>query len=77
MCALLSDNIHILILLNVVSLNGTVAVANRFHDDPNTYTGVHKAGGPTTIDHDKQGLDQLLDRSSADVRGVKKVVHVN
>ena len=23
---------------------------NRFHDDQNTYTGVHKVGGPTIID---------------------------
>ena len=54
------------------SLSGTVAMPNKFHDDVRTYTGVHKAGGPTTIDHDKQGLENLLDRSSADVRGLKK-----
>jgi hypothetical protein len=54
-------------------LTGTVAQANRFHDDQRTYTGVHKAGGPTTIDRDKQGLNSLLDRSECDVRGLKKV----
>ena len=60
-------------ILHIIRLTGTVAQPNKFHDDPRTYTVVHKAGGPTTIDHDKQGLDQLLDRSAADVRGLKKV----
>lgn len=53
----------------------TVAQENRFYDDKETYTGVHKAGGPTVVDRDKQGLDNLLDRSDADVRGLKKVYY--
>ena len=40
----------------------TVPAYNRFHDDPRTYTGVHKAGGPTFIDKDKATLHQLVDR---------------
>lgn len=50
----------------------TKAQENRFYDDKSTYTGVHKAGGPTTVDKEKQQLHQLLDRSSADVRGLKQ-----
>lgn len=50
----------------------TVAQENRFYDDKETYTGVHKSGGPTVVDRDKQGLENLLDRSDADVRGLKK-----
>ena len=46
----------------------------RFYDDRSTYTGVHKAGGPTVVDRDKQTLDRLLDRSPADARGLKKVM---
>lgn len=30
--------------------SGTKAEATKFHDDPSMYTGVHKAGGPTTVD---------------------------
>lgn len=41
----------------------------RFHDDKTTYTGVHKAGGPTTVDGRKE-LRELCDRAPADVRGV-------
>lgn len=41
----------------------------RFHDDKGTYTGVHKAGGPTTVDGEKD-LKELCDRARADVRGV-------
>lgn len=54
------------------SLSGTVAQEVRFYDDRSTYTGVHKAGGPTVVDKDKQTLDRLLDRSPADARGLKK-----
>mmetsp|Transcript_19373 Transcript_19373/g.20098 ORF Transcript_19373/g.20098 Transcript_19373/m.20098 type:complete len:569 (+) Transcript_19373:14-1720(+) len=50
----------------------TIAQETRFYDDKETYTGVHKAGGPTVVDRDKQGLENLLDRSDADVRGLKK-----
>ena len=36
-----------------------------------TYTGVYSRGGPTNVDPSKD-LSSLLDRSDADVRGVKK-----
>jgi len=51
-------------------LKGTQAEAVRFHDDTDQYTGVHAHGGPSTVDANR-GLDGLLDRSDADVRGVK------
>ncbi len=51
-------------------LAGTKADAVRFHDDKDAYTGVHAHGGPTTVDENR-ALDGLLDRSDADVRGVK------
>jgi hypothetical protein len=53
-----------------------VAEENRFYDDRSTYTGVHKVGGPTIVDKEKLGLDSLLDRTPADVRGLKAVVLV-
>eukprot|EP00287_Rhodomonas_sp_CCMP768_P028303 CAMPEP_0202853172 /NCGR_PEP_ID=MMETSP1389-20130828/90345_1 /ASSEMBLY_ACC=CAM_ASM_000865 /TAXON_ID=302021 /ORGANISM="Rhodomonas sp., Strain CCMP768" /LENGTH=340 /DNA_ID=CAMNT_0049531715 /DNA_START=37 /DNA_END=1059 /DNA_ORIENTATION=+ len=54
-------------------LSGTVAEANKFHDDKSLYTGVHAKGGPSTIDTDKVAdISQIMDRSDADVRGVKK-----
>jgi hypothetical protein len=31
-------------------LSGTVAQANKFHDDKSLYTGVHANGGPTNVD---------------------------
>ena len=36
-----------------------------------TYTGVYAKGGPTNVDASGQ-LSDLLDRSPADVRGIKK-----
>ena len=51
----------------------TQAKDNRFYDDKSSYTGVHKAGGPTVVDKEKLQLHQLLDRAPADVRGLKKV----
>lgn len=51
-------------------LRGTQADAVRFHDDTSQYTGVYAQGGPSTVDANR-GLDGLLDRSDADVRGVK------
>jgi hypothetical protein len=60
--------------LTLRSYSGTtIAQETRFYDDKETYTGVHKAGGPTVVDRDKQGLESLLDRSDADVRGLKRV----
>ena len=32
------------------SSSGTKAKKNKFHDDPNMYTGVHARGGPTNDD---------------------------
>jgi len=51
-------------------LKGTATEAVRLHDDTSTYTGVYAQGGPTTVDTNRS-LDGLLDRSDADVRGVK------
>ena len=54
------------------TLTGTVAQANKFHDDKALYTGVHAKGGPSTIDTDKiADIGNLLDRTGADVRGRK------
>ena len=50
---------------------GTKADFVKFHDDKSTYTGVYAKGGPTNVDGGKD-LSGLLDRSDADVRGVKK-----
>ncbi len=63
------------IMLQVASIHGptvsgTVADPNRFHDDKSTYTGVYSRGGPTKIDN-VITQENLLDRSSADVRGTK------
>jgi hypothetical protein len=52
------------------SYNATKAEAVRFHDDAGTYTGAHAHGGPT-FDHGSDVLSSLVDRSDADVRGVK------
>ena len=45
-----------------------LAIPTRFHDDPSSYTGVHRAGGPTVIDDDIKDLSRMVDRS---------IVHVN
>ena len=54
---------------------GTKADFVKFHDDKTTYTGVYAQGGPTNVDT-KGGqisdISQLCDRTSADVRGIKK-----
>jgi len=55
------------------SLTGaTKADSVKFHDDKNTYTGVYAKGGPTNIDRNNVTLHDLLDRSEADSRGVKR-----
>lgn len=54
---------------------GTKADKVKFHDDKSLYTGVYAQGGPTTVDAGKgaiSDISQLCDRSSADVRGIKK-----
>jgi hypothetical protein len=45
------------------SMSGTFAEGNRFYDDPQTYTGVHKHGGPTIIDAEKQTLAMMVNRN--------------
>lgn len=50
--------------------SGTVAQANKFHDDKSLYTGVHAKGGPSTIDN-RITLSNLSDRTDSDVRGRK------
>ncbi len=63
------------------SFTGTKADYVKFHDDKSQYTGVYAKGGPTNVDVGSAGgkiggytsdISQLCDRSSADVRGVKK-----
>ena len=54
---------------------GTKADFVKFHDDKTTYTGVYAKGGPTNVDAGKgqiSDISQLCDRTSADVRGIKK-----
>lgn len=51
--------------------SGTRALPNKFHDDKSLYTGVHANGGPSTIDGNINDISQVLDRSAANVRGVK------
>ncbi|KAL8437954.1 hypothetical protein ACSSS7_000604 [Eimeria intestinalis] len=56
-------------------LYGTKADNVRFHDDKTTYTGVHKMGGPTTVDDGRvqfNDLSKICDRTEYDIRGVKK-----
>ncbi|KAL3132079.1 hypothetical protein ABBQ32_008689 [Trebouxia sp. C0010 RCD-2024] len=52
------------------SVIGTRAGYVKFHDDKSLYTGVYARGGPTNIEPSNE-LSALLDRSPADVRGVK------
>lgn len=54
---------------------GTKADYVKFHDDKTTYTGVYAKGGPTNVDAGVgkvSDISQLCDRTSANVRGVKK-----
>ena len=55
---------------------GTKADFVKFHDDKSLYTGVYAKGGPTNVDAGRGGqvsdISQTCDRSSADVRGIKK-----
>lgn len=52
------------------SANATVPDAVKFHDDKSQYTGVYKAGGPTSVDRDPANLSGIVDRRvGADVRG--------
>ena len=51
--------------------NATKSDFVKFHDDKSTYTGVYARGGPTNVDN-VITLSNLLDRSEADARGIKK-----
>jgi hypothetical protein len=54
---------------------GTKAEYNKFHDDKSLYTGVYAKGGPTNVDSGNgqiSDISQICDRTSADVRGIKK-----
>lgn len=51
--------------------SGTKALPNKFHDDKSLYTGVHANGGPSTVDGNISDISQILDRTAANVRGVK------
>ena len=56
------------------SIKGSYAKPTRLHDDKSTYTGVYKAGGPTVIDYEKQGMSVLCDRTKrATLRGVPEI----
>lgn len=57
-------------------LRGTKTEKVALHDDKSLYTGVYAKGGPTNFEKDKyHGLDGLLDRTEADVRG-RKIDHL-
>ena len=69
------DVINAIVSAGGPKFEGTKADYVKFHDDKSTYTGVYQHGGPSTVDagHGKiSDISQLCDRSSADVRGVKK-----
>lgn len=54
---------------------GTKAENVKYHDDKSLYTGVYAQGGPSTVDAGNgmiSDISQLCDRTSADVRGIKK-----
>jgi len=50
--------------------------AERFYEQKELYTGVHRYGGPTTVDKGHGGkitdISEVLDRTPADKRGVKE-----
>jgi hypothetical protein len=50
--------------------NATKTRAVSLHDDTSTYTGVYARGGPVTQDG-RQTLENMADRSAADIRGLK------
>lgn len=66
------DDIKNTIAQSQTKTSGTIPDAVKYHDDKSLYSGVYANGGPTNIDREKQGLQGHLDRSEADVRGVKK-----
>ncbi|DBA71896.1 TPA: hypothetical protein ACH3X2_010942 [Trebouxia sp. C0005] len=66
----LKDVIQPILQAGGPSVTGTKAGYVKFHDDKSLYTGVYSRGGPTNIEPSNE-LSALLDRSPADVRGVK------
>eukprot|EP01041_Mallomonas_annulata_P010464 gene10464-21830_t len=68
-----TDNMSILSRIGSAqgpNIHATKTDAVRFHDDKNTYTGAHAQGGPS-FTNNGDTLTNFLDRSDADVRGVK------
>jgi len=63
------------IVATLVLCDGPILTAtkgqSRFHDDKSTYTGQYVHGGPD-VRVQSNDLSNLLDRSDANVRGVKK-----
>ncbi|KAF4642269.1 p25-alpha family protein [Toxoplasma gondii] len=56
---------------------GTNTEHVRLHDDKDTYTGIHKTGGPVLVAEGRwqfNNLSNICDRGEYDVRGVKKGV---
>jgi len=49
--------------LRTNTTSGLIPMPNRFHDDLQGYTGVHKAGGPTVVDRNNRDLSRIVDRS--------------
>jgi len=67
----IDDVIATLSLCSGPVMNATKSEGSRFHDDKSTYTGQYTKGGPDTrVKGDT--MSELLDRSDADVRGVKR-----
>jgi hypothetical protein len=55
------------------TFTGTKADYVKFHDDKSLYTGVYAKGGPTNVDKGNvSDISSICDRTSSDVRGVKK-----
>ncbi|VWU48670.1 p25-alpha family protein, putative [Hepatocystis sp. ex Piliocolobus tephrosceles] len=61
-------------------LQGTKAENIKFYDDKSLFTGVHKHGGPTTVDKNRTqfaDISELTDRSECNIRGVNVNVEKN
>jgi hypothetical protein len=69
------DVVSMIISKGGPSYTGTKTDYVKFHDDKTTYTGVYAKGGPSTVDTQSghiSDISQLCDRTTSDVRGVKK-----
>lgn len=67
-----ADEFEQSVLQYAPAVSGTKAEANKFHDDKTLYHGTHAHGGPESVAKGGAGepLANLLDRGTADVRGV-------